>query len=183
MDGVLYFSYSVLVTKWRVSSNNIHTQYVSLLRLFPGWCEGRLRSRWSWMMSTAMVGAKMKWEINWWWHHSDAPAVWVSALSQRRNRIAPHRTNPLPRRDKSSALRRNPVPLWHTPRTLCHPDPLAGTDQWPSLIYKSILTNLYREEGGLTFRIKVISKPWCNRYGVQSTMYTAVLMCVWRLLD
>ena len=75
------------------------------------------------------------------------------------------------------------APLITTPRTLCHLDPLAGTNQGPSLIYKSILTNLYREEGGLTFRIKVISKPWCNRYCVQSTMYTAVLMCVWRLLD
>ena len=140
-----------------------HPRYVISLRVFPWLCDVRLRPRWSFMMSTARVGVKMKWEINWWWHHSDAPAVWVSALSQRRNRIAPHRTNPLPRRDKSSALRRNPVPLWATNRTLCHPYPLAGTDQGPALIYKSILTNLYREEGGLIFRIKVISKPWCNR--------------------
>ena len=96
-----FFSYSVLVTKWRTPFSP-PICYLTL-DVFPWLCDVRLRPRWFLMMSRARVGAKMKWEINWWWHHSDAPAVWVSALSERRNRIAPHRTNPLPRRDKSSA--------------------------------------------------------------------------------
>ena len=123
MDGVLFFF---------IFCFGDQMPYTFLtLDVFPWLCDVRLRPRWFLMMSRARVGAKMKWEINWWWHHSDAPAVWVSALSQRRNRIAPHRTNPLPRRDKSSApASQSSPPLIHPSDTL--PPLIRGSSwHWP----------------------------------------------------
>ena len=61
------------------------------------------------------------------WYASCSVCEWVSALSDRRNRIAPGTNPPLTRWDNPPLWRHDSVPLWSAPRTLCPPDSVDGT--------------------------------------------------------